>query len=134
MERTLAAQCIVEQDTSLVMDMAGNKVPAGSITMCKLTAFVIMEDSDIDYVGGGKMDMVYQADDQYFKFLYQHVKELHMERSQEFITSIFRALTGSRCKIRRKKVTGILLMLVTMCHTPLQPQWMLQPAKHCLRI
>ena len=70
--------------------------------MCKLTAFVIMEGSDINYVGGGKMEMVYQADDQYFEFLNQKVKELHMERSQGLITSVFRALTGRRHKTRRK--------------------------------
>ena len=68
MESAIAAQCIVEQDTGLVLDMAGNKLPAGSVIMCKLTAFVIMEDSDIDYTGRGKMKMVYQTNDQYFKF------------------------------------------------------------------
>ena len=88
MESTFAAQCIVEQDTGLVLDMAGNKLPAGSVIMCKLTAFVIMEVADIHYVGGGKMEMVYQADDWYFKFLDQQVKQLHMERSQGFITSV----------------------------------------------
>ena len=30
-----------------------------------------------------------------------------MERSQGFVTSVFRALIGSRCKTRRKQVTGI---------------------------
>ena len=75
--------------------------------MCMLTAFVITEDSDISYLGGGKMEMVYQVDDQYFKFLNQQVKEVHMERSQGFITSVFRALTGSRFQTRRKQLTGI---------------------------
>ena len=75
--------------------------------MCKLTLFVIMKDGDIDFMGGGKMEMVYQADDEYFDFLNQQVKELHMERSQGFITSVFQALTGSRCKTRRRQVTRI---------------------------
>ena len=65
MKIIIEAQCIVEQDTGQVLDMAGNKLPAGSVIMCKLTAFVIMEHGDIYYIGGGKMDMVYQADDQY---------------------------------------------------------------------
>ena len=69
MEGIIAAQFIALQDTGLVLDMAGNKLPAGSVIMCKVTGFVIMEDSDLDYVGGGKMEMVYQADNQYFKFL-----------------------------------------------------------------
>ena len=98
MERTISAQCIVEQYTGLVLDIAGNKLSAGSVIMCKLIAFVITENGNIDYVGGGKMEMAYQADDWYFKFLNQQVKELHMERSQGFITRIIKALTDSRCK------------------------------------
>ena len=82
--------------------------------MYKLTAFVTMEDGDIDYVGGGNMEMVYQADDWYSKFLNQQAKELHMERSQGFITSIFRVLIGSRYKTRRKQVMSILPTLVTI--------------------
>ena len=122
MENTIAAQCFVEQDTGLMLDMAGNKLPAGSVITCKPTPFVITEDGDIDYLGCGKMGMVYQADDRYSKFLDQQVKELHMERSQGFITSIFRALTGSRCKTRRKQVTGITPTPVTIgSHTPATP-------------
>ena len=102
MESTIAAQCIVEQGNDFVLDMAGNKLSEGSVIMCKVTAFVITEDGGIDYIGDGKMEMVYQADDQYSNFLNQQVNELHMERSQGFITSVFRALTGSRCKTRRK--------------------------------
>ena len=118
MESTIAAQCIVEQDTGLELNMAGNKLPAGSV-MCKLTAFVIMEHGDIDYIGGCKMEMVYQASDWYCEFLDQQVKELHMERRQGFITSLFRALTGRRHKTRRKQVTGIPPMLVTIwSYTP----------------
>ena len=96
-----------------------NKLPAGSVIMCKLTAFIITEDGHINFVGGGKMEMTYQADDWYLEFFDQQVKELHMERSQWFITNIFRALTGSRCKTRRRQVTGILPMPVTIgSHIP----------------
>ena len=122
MESIIAAQCIVEQDTGLVLDMAGNTLSAGSVIMCKLTSFVIMEDGDIDHIGGDKIEMVYQANDQYFEFLDQQVKELDMERSQGFITSIFRALTSSRCKTRRKQVTGIPPMSLTIgTHIPATP-------------
>ena len=65
MESTISAQCFVEQETSLVLGMVGKKLPAGLVIMCKLTPFVIMEDGDIDYVGGGKMEMVCWADDEY---------------------------------------------------------------------
>ena len=68
MESTIAAQCVVEQDTGLVLSMADNKLPAESVIMCKLTAFVITEDGDIDYMGGGKMETAYHADNQYFEF------------------------------------------------------------------
>ena len=90
--------------------------------MCKLIDFVTREDGDTDYIGGGKVEMVYQANDWYFEFLNQQVKELHMARSQGFITMVFRALTGSRCKTRRKQVTGIPPTLVTIgTHTPATP-------------
>ena len=81
MDSSITAQCFVERESSLKLDMVGNRLPAGSVTMCKLTLFVIMKDGDIDYMVGGKMEVVYQADDEYFKFLDQQVKELHMERS-----------------------------------------------------
>ena len=93
--------------------MMGNKLPAGSVIMCRLTAFVITEDDDIDYMGGGKMEMVGHADDQYSKVIDQKVKELHMERSQGFIRSVFRTLTGCQHKTRRRQVTGIPPMSVT---------------------
>ena len=100
-------------------DVVGNRLPAGSVIMCKLTPFVIMKDGDIDYVGGGKMEMVCWADDEYFEFFDQQVRELHMERSQAFITSVFRALTGSRHKTRRRQVTGISPTPVSIrLHTP----------------
>ena len=102
--------------------MVVNRLPAGSVIMCKLTSFVIIDGSDIDYVGGGKIGMAYQADNQYYKFLNQQVKELNMERSQWFITSVFRALKGSRCKTRRKQVTGIPPIPVAIgSHTPAIP-------------
>ena len=100
MDCNIAAQCFVEWENGLMLDMVGNKLPAGSVIMCNLTPFVITEDGDINYMGVGKMEMVYQPDDEYFDFLDQQVKELHMEKCQGFITSM--ALTGSRHKTRRK--------------------------------
>ena len=46
MDSKIATQCMVEQDIGLVLDVAGNRLPAGSVIMCKLTVFVIMEDGD----------------------------------------------------------------------------------------
>ena len=53
------------------------------------------------------MEPIYQADNQYFEFFKEQVKELQLERSQCIITSVFQALTGSRHKTRRRQVTGI---------------------------
>ena len=122
MECTNLAQHFVEQETGLVLDMVGNRLPVGSVIMCKLAPFVIMEDSDCDYVGGNKMEIVYQADDKCFEFLEQQVKEVHIESSQGFITSMFKVLTSSRCKTRRKQVTGIPPTLLTIwSHTLATP-------------
>ena len=64
------------------------------------------------------MEMVYKIDYEYFEFLDQQVKELYMERSQGFITSVYRALTGSRLKTRRQ-VASIPPIPVTMeSHSP----------------
>ena len=118
MDSSITAQCFVERESSLILDMVGNRFPAGSVIMCKLTPFVIPLEADIDYVGGGKMEMVYLADN-YFEFLDQQVKGLHKERSQGFITSVYSALMGSRHKTRRRQVTGIPPTPVTMeFHSP----------------
>ena len=107
MDSSITTQCFLERETGLILDMVGNRLPAGSVIMCKLTPFVITKNGDIDYVGGSKMEMVYWTDDEYTEFLDQQVKEHHMERSQKFIMSMYMALTGSRHKTRRRQVTGI---------------------------
>ena len=60
---------------------------------------------------------IYQGDDQYFEFLKNQVREMHMERSQGIYGSVFRALTGRGHKTRRRQVTSILPKLVTMGST-----------------
>ena len=40
------------------------------------------------------------------------------EKNQSILVSVFRALTGSRCRTRRRQVTGIPLTLVTSESTP----------------
>ena len=107
MYSSITPHCFVERETGLILDMVGNRLLVGSVIVYKLTIFFIMKDGAIDYMGDGKMEMVYWADDEYFEFLYQQVKDLHMERSQGLITSVYRALTGSRYKNRRRQVTGI---------------------------
>ena len=119
MDSSITAQCFVERECGLILDMVGNRLPAGSVIMCKLIPFVITKDGVIDYMEGSKMEIVYWADDEYSEFLDQQVMELYMERSQKFITSVYRALTGSRCKARSRQVAGIPQTPVTMeSHTP----------------
>ena len=53
------------------------------------------------------MDVIYQTADQDFNFLENQVRDLNAESNQSIITSIFRTLTGTKHKTRRKKVTSI---------------------------
>ena len=53
------------------------------------------------------METVYQVGGQCFEFFEGQVRELQVEKSQGFITSIFWALTGSRHETRRRQVRGI---------------------------
>ena len=114
MDSSITAKCFIEREPGLIPDMAGNRLPVGSLIMYKLTPFVITKMVTLT-----AWEMDYQADDEYFEFLDQHVKELHMERSQGFITSVYRALMGSRCMTRKREVTGIPPTPVTMeLHSP----------------
>ena len=72
-----------------------------------MTPFVIIEDRDIDRLEGGRMDAIYQADDQYFELFKEEVRKLQAEKSQSITISVFQDLTGSRCKMRRRQVTSI---------------------------
>ena len=95
---------LCQTESGMVIDEAGNKLLVKSVMFCRMMPFVITEEGDIDDFAGGKMEAVYQADDQFFE---GQVKELHVEWSQRIIMSVFRALTGSRHKTRRRQMTGI---------------------------
>ena len=41
MDSLIIAQCFVEREAGLILDMTGNRLPVGSVIMCKLTPFVI---------------------------------------------------------------------------------------------
>ena len=96
-------KCFVKQGSGMVVDEAGNKLPAKSILFSKMTPLIITEDGNIHKFKGGKMDAVYQADDKYFKFFEEQVRELQAEKSHSNLTSVFQALTGSRCKTKRSR-------------------------------
>ena len=73
----------------MVIDKVVNRLPAKSILFCKMTPFIVTEDGNVDKFESGKMDATYQADDQYFKFFEEQVRELQAKKSQSIITSIF---------------------------------------------
>ena len=56
MDLEVAAKCTIKQDTGLVVDETGNKLPAKSMVLCKMTLFIITEEGDIDYFMGDKME------------------------------------------------------------------------------
>ena len=53
------------------------------------------------------MGVIYQATDDDFNFFESQTGEFNAERNQSIMTSIFRTLTGTRYKTRRRQVTGI---------------------------
>ena len=81
MDFKVTGKCFIKQESGLVIDEAGNKLPAKSLMFCKMTPFGITEEGDINNFTGGKMETIYQADNQFFEFIEGQVKELHVERS-----------------------------------------------------
>ena len=135
MEDTISAKLLLNGILAWCLICCVTNWPAGSVIMCKLTAFVITEDGDIAYWGEAKWKWSIHANNQYFEFSQQE-KGLHIQRSQLFIKSVFWALTGSQCKTRRRQVTGIPPTPVTIgSHTlgspatapPGKPFWWCDP-------
>ena len=83
-----------------------------------MTPFLITEEGDIDHFAGSNMEDIYQADDRYFDFLKGQVREVKEAKYQSILVSMFRVLTGSRCRTKRRQVTGIPLAPVTSESTP----------------
>ena len=79
-----------------------------------MTPFVITAEGDIDNFAGGKMEVVYQVDDQHLTFLEEQAKKLNAEKNQSIITGVLCVLMGSRHKMRRRHVTGLPPMPVTV--------------------
>ena len=53
------------------------------------------------------MDVIYQAADENLNFFEADVRDLDAERNQSILTNIFRTITDTRCKTRRRQVSGI---------------------------
>ena len=98
MDLKINGKCFIEQGSDLIVDSAGIRVPAKSVIFCKRRAFIITEDGDIDKFAEVEMDVIYQATDKDFNFFEAQVRKLDAKRNQSIITSILRAITGTRHK------------------------------------
>ena len=47
-----------------MVDTSGKRLPAKSVLFCRMTSFVITEDGAINNFAGGKVDDIYQVDEQ----------------------------------------------------------------------
>ena len=81
-------RCFVKQESGLVVDEAGNKLPAKSVTFSRMTLFIIIKEGDIGNFPGGKMEAVCQVEYQFFEFFKGQGKGLQVERNQSIIASV----------------------------------------------
>ena len=103
MDLKIASKCFVEKDSDLIVDSAGSRIPAKSVTVCKQKAFIITVDGDIDRFSGEGISVIYLATDEGFNFLEAQVRELDAERNQSVLTSIFTTLTGTKTRLEGYK-------------------------------
>ena len=57
MDCKIAEKCFIKQGSDLIVNSAGNRIPAKSIICCKKIAFIITEDGNIDKFSGEEMDL-----------------------------------------------------------------------------
>ena len=81
----MAGIYFIEQDSHLIVDSAGNRIPAKSVMFCKKRAFVITEDGDIDKFSGEETDAIFQATGEDFSFFKTQIRELDAERNQSIL-------------------------------------------------
>ena len=84
MDFKVTGKCFIEQKSGLVVDTSGNMLPKKSVLFCRMTPFIFTEDGNNDNLAGRKVDAIYQADDQYFDFFKEQVKELQAQKSQKY--------------------------------------------------
>ena len=107
MDFKIARKCFIDQATDFIVDSAANRIPANSITFCKSRAFIITDYGDINKFLGKEMNTICKASDEDLNLFKTQVRELNAERNESILTSIFRIITGTRHKTRRRQVTGI---------------------------
>ena len=107
MDFKVAEKYIVDH-YGMVVDTEGRKILANTVIFCRIKYFIITEEGDIDCFPRGKTEFVYEADQAFFYFLKEQVRELQEEKTQSVITCVFKVLTGTKQKTQGRQVTGIL--------------------------
>ena len=76
----VAGKCFIKQGSGLLEDASGNGLPAKSVLFCRMASFIIIKDGDIDNFVGGKVDAIYQADDEYFNFFEEQAENCKQKK------------------------------------------------------
>ena len=104
MDLKISSKCFIEQESNIIINSAGKRIPTKSLIFCKKTAFFIIKDRDINKFLREEMDVISQAADEEFNLFKAKVRELDVERNQSILTSLFMTITGTRCKTRGRQV------------------------------
>ena len=67
MDLKIASKFFIEQGSHLIVDSAGNMIPAKPVISVRRD-FIITKDGDINKFAGEEMDVIYQAADEDFNF------------------------------------------------------------------
>ena len=110
MSLKIASKYFIEQGSDLIVDSAGNRIPAKSVIFRKKRAFVISKDGHIDKFTGEETDVIYQATDKDSNFFKAQVRELDVERNQSIITSILEPL-----QVQGTRLEGCKLLVYHQC-------------------
>ena len=95
MHLKIASKYFIDQGSDLIVDAAGNKIPAKSVIFCKKRAFIITKDGDINKFAGEKMDV---------NFFDAQVRELDAERNQIIIPIILDPLQVLGTRLEESKL------------------------------
>ena len=81
MDIKVVGKCFFKEGSDLIVDGAGNRIPAKSVSFCKKRPFIITDDQDINLSAGGEMDVIHQATDKDFNFLENQARDSNAERN-----------------------------------------------------
>ena len=79
MDLKIAGKCFFEQDSDLIIDSAGIRIPAKLVIFGMKRAVIITEDGDINRFSGEEMDVICQATNEDINFFEAQARELDAE-------------------------------------------------------